>query len=1105
MIATPDPVGQGDVLTYDVTVTNKNPIDVATVTVQLPIPSGMGSCQAFSDNGSTPTGCVIGRNVVWSLGTLAAGASRTVQAVFTTNASTTSLPDGTIIHGTVSAADGAADIAMAAADVVVQGTAPLMLGIADDADPVKVGDHVEYTLRFGNVGGAAQLSTSLVVTLPAGMTATATTGGGMIAGNIVTWTLGALNAGDSGERRLTVSVDGLGASDPLVRVTQAALTSAGASARASEVTTLVGTVPLGLVMIATPDPVAQNGIITYEVTVTNRQAVDAGVQVQMQIPAGVSSCQAFSDSGSAANGCIVGRYVTWNLGTVPSGASRTVSAAYTAGALAADPNGTILHTTASAEDAAGNSAHAAVSSAVTGNASLMLGIAADADPVQVGDHVEYTLRFGNAGGAAQLSTVLTVTLPAGTTATATTGSGVISGNTVTWTLGTLNAGDTGERRVTVSVDDLGAADPLVRLTRAVVQSTAASARANEVTTVAASLGFGLVMIATPDPVGQNGILTYELTVTNRQGVDAAGVAVRTQIPTGVSSCQAISDGGSAPSGCVLGRDVAWSLGTIPAGGSRTVSVVYTASALATDPNGTILHTTGRADDAGGSSARADVSAAVLGNAPLMLGIADDADPVRVGDQLEYTFRFGNVGGAAQLSTVLTVTLPAGTTATATTGSGVISGNTVTWTLGTLNAGDTGERRVTVSVDDLGAADPLVRLTRAVVQSTAASARASEVTTVASSIGLGLVMIATPDPVGQNEVLTYELTVTNRQGVDAAGVAVRTQIPSGVSSCQAISDAGTAPNGCIVGRDVAWSLGTIPAGGSRTVSVVYTAAALATDPNGTILHTTGRADDAGGNSARADGSSAVFGSGPLMLGIADDADPVLAGDSIVYTLRFGNRGGSAQLGTVLTVTLPAGTTPTAVAEGGVVSGNTVTWTVGTLNFGDSGERQLTVTVDDLGAADPLVRLTRAVVASTTTSARASEVTSVAASVGLGLVVVATPDPVGRNAVLTYQLTVTNTGPADVADVEIRMQIPTGVAACRSFSDSGTAANGCVLGRDVVWSLGTLTTGANHTVTAAFVTVSSAPPLTNGTIIHATARSDDAGGDAARADTSTAVFQ
>src|SRR5439155_25364137 len=102
-----------------------------------------------------------------------------------------------------------------------------------------------------------------------------------------------------------------------------------------------------------------------------------------------------------------------------------------------------------------------------------------------------------------------------------------------------------------------------------------------------------------------------------------------------------------------------------------------------------------------------------------------------------------------------------------------------------------------------------------------SAGAGELAPFASSIGLGLVMIATPDPVGQNEVLTYELTATNRQGVAAAGVAVRPQFPSGVSSCQAISDAGTAPNGCVVGRDVAWSLGTIPAGGSRTVSVVYT--------------------------------------------------------------------------------------------------------------------------------------------------------------------------------------------------------------------------------------------------------------------------------------------
>ena len=46
------------------------------------------------------------------------------------------------------------------------------------------------------------------------------------------------------------------------------------------------------------------------------------------------------------------------------------------------------------------------------------------------------------------------------------------------------------------------------------------------------------------------------------------------IPVGVANCQAYSDGGGAPSVCVTGRDVAWSLGTLAAKTSRTVQVVF---------------------------------------------------------------------------------------------------------------------------------------------------------------------------------------------------------------------------------------------------------------------------------------------------------------------------------------------------------------------------------------------------------------------------------------------------------------------------------------------------------------------------------------------------
>jgi hypothetical protein len=180
-------------------------------------------------------------------------------------------------------------------------------------------------------------------------------------------------------------------------------------------------------------------------------------------------------------------------------------------------------------------------------------------------------------------------------------------------------------------------------------------------------------------------------------------------------------------------------------------------------------------------------------------------------------------------------------------------------------------------------------------------------------------------------------------------------------------------------------------------------------------------------------------------------------------------------------------------------------LGTVNAGESGERRLTVRVDDLAAADPLVRLTRAVVASSTAAARASEVTSVAASVSLGLVMVATPDPVGRNAVLTYEVTVTNNGAADAADVQIRMQIPTGMASCQTFSDGGTAPDRVLRGpRRGVESRRARPGGQSHRIGG--IRYGGERPIADEWHHHhTTARAQDGGGDTARSATSTAVSQ
>src|SRR5256885_7561355 len=107
-----------------------------------------------------------------------------------------------------------------------------MLGIVDDADRGRVGDAVDFFFNDTATTEIYTLSLHDALPISAGMTETATTGGGVVAGNTVTWDLITGNAGQSAERSLTRMADDLCPADPLVRLTQAAVTSATAAARA---------------------------------------------------------------------------------------------------------------------------------------------------------------------------------------------------------------------------------------------------------------------------------------------------------------------------------------------------------------------------------------------------------------------------------------------------------------------------------------------------------------------------------------------------------------------------------------------------------------------------------------------------------------------------------------------------------------------------------------------------------------------------------------------------------------------------------------------------------------------------------------------------------
>ena len=91
-------------------------------------------------------------------------------------------------------------------------------------------------------------------------------------------------------------------------------------------------------------------------------------------------------------------------------------------------------------------------------------------------------------------------------------------------------------------------------------------------------------------------------------------------------------------------------------------------------------------------------------------------------------------------------------------------------------------------------------------------RSRAVTTVQASTPLAVTMTASPNPARQGEFVTYTLTVTNRGPVDLGGVTLAATVPDKVYSF-AVGNNGYNP-----GDTVTWTLGTLSAGQSRTVTM-----------------------------------------------------------------------------------------------------------------------------------------------------------------------------------------------------------------------------------------------------------------------------------------------
>ncbi len=360
----------GDPVNYTITVNNPSQADANNVTVTDNIPDGISYVS------STPAASGGGPNLSWSLGTLKAGQSMSIQVQ--AKAGRTGRYEN--------CAEARADQCSARDCCTTVVTSPQLALEKQCPAEVMLCDPFDYTIIVKNTGDGVARNVKIDDQLPDGL---ATTNGR----NAVASAVGDLQAGEAKQLRFSVKANRTGS------FTNRAVASGDGGLSAEASCTTVVKQPQLQVTKAGPDIRYIGRPADYQITVRNSGDSSATNTVLTDpIPAGTQFVSA-SDGGSFSGG-----RVTWNLGTLEPGGTRTVSLQLKAVTAGSAKN----VATATANCAEGQ---AQTEMKITGIPAVLLEVVDEADPIEVGQNETYTIVVTNQGSAEDTNIKIVCEIP----------------------------------------------------------------------------------------------------------------------------------------------------------------------------------------------------------------------------------------------------------------------------------------------------------------------------------------------------------------------------------------------------------------------------------------------------------------------------------------------------------------------------------------------------------------------------------------------------------------------------------------------------------------------------------------------------------------------
>jgi uncharacterized repeat protein (TIGR01451 family) len=331
---------------------------------------------------------------------------------------------------------------------------------------------------------------------------------------------------------------------------------------------------------------------------------------------------------------------------------------------------------------------------------------------------------------------------------------------------------------------------------------------------------------------------------------------------------------------------------------------------------------------------------------------------------------------------------------------------------------------------------------------------------ANTADLSVTNVGSPNPVAAGAAVTFTVVVKNSGPAQASSGVLTdsfTCVPSsGPSSPSCITGVVTSP------WPTGWTCGTVSSGqftcngptlmpANSSVTFTFALTVSASTASGTVIQDTaaissGTSDpNSSNNSALASVVVATAGQADLAVTKTGTPNPVLAGNTITYTITVVDNGPAAGANVQLKDTLPANISFTSIAISGPgatgwgCSGPTLgveTCSDTALVSGAAGTTNFTLKVKVNAGTAPGTAITNSATVSCTTpcptdpyspnnTATATSYVASPTQADLSIVKTASPNPVEPGSALTYELQVTNNGPAAAQNIVVTDPLPTQV--------------------------------------------------------------------------------